>query len=180
LAQLFVTLLEPNSDAERARLLREGLGNATSVAALRDDPWVRWASVRVSRPATAGELSKMEQLLALRQTRPFHRLDLDQLEVVRLRMIEERFESGRVFWQAGQVVLRGFVPLQGDLEAGFQGGVELVGQLPARSQLVSRGAVRLLSLTAADWEQILREVPTLALGTFQWLSAELRRSERAV
>lgn len=179
LAQLFVTLLEPNSDAERSRLLHEALGNAPSVAALSEDPWVRWASLRVSRAATGWELSKMEQLLALRQTRPFHRLDLDQLELVRLRMIEERFESGRIFWQAGQVVERGFVPIAGDLENGFQGGVELVGQLPARSDVVSRGPVRLLSLTARDWEQILRDVPTLALGTFQWLSAELRRSESA-
>ncbi|MBX3171273.1 MAG: hypothetical protein KF760_27945 [Candidatus Eremiobacteraeota bacterium] len=180
LAQLFVTLLEPNSDTERARLLQEALGKAgTGVAALSDDPWVRWASVRASRAATDWELNKMEQLLALRRTRPFHRLDLDQLEVARLRMVEERFQGGRLFWQAGQVLKRAFVPLQGDLENGFLGGVELVGQFPARSGLVTRGPVRVLSLARPDWEHILRYLPDLASGTFQWLSAELRRSEMA-
>lgn len=176
-AQLFVTLLEPNSDQERGRLLLEALGKGgASVAALSDDPWVRWASLKVRQP---WELGKMEQLLALRQTRPFHRLDLDQLELVRLRMLEERFESGQVFWHKGEPVKRGFVLIQGEQEREFLGGVELAGQMPARCDLITDGPVRMLSLSKSQWEQIILELPALALGTFQWLSAELRRSETA-
>lgn len=175
-AQLFVTLLEPNSDSERARLLQEVLGQSPS-AALSDDPWVRWASVRVARPVPAWELARMEQLLALRQTRPFHRLNLDQLEVLRLRMLEERYPEARTFWRTGERVERGYVMLHAP--GRFYGGVELAGQMPARELLETHGPVRMLSLSAAAWEETVRELPALALGTFQWLSAELRRSERA-
>ena len=179
-AQLFVTLLEPNTEAERARLLGGILGRSGGGAtALSDDPWVRWASVRVGQPLTRWEVGKMEQLLALRQTRPFHRLDLDELEVVRLRMIEERFEHDRIFWQPGEAVKRGYVMIQGERPGDFLGGVELAGHMPARTTLATCGPVRMLSLSASQWEQIVRELPALALGTFQWLSAELRRSDSA-
>ena len=172
-AQLFVTLLEPNSDEERARLL----GGCSARCTLSDDRWVRWAATRAQTPPD-WELAKMEQLLALRHTPPFHRMDLEELEVLRLRMIEERFEKGRVFWQVGQALQRALVPLQGELPTGFWGGVEIVGQMPARSSLITAGPVRVLSLSAAAWEQSLRDLPALSAGTFQWLSAELRRTER--
>lgn len=178
LAQLFVTLLEPNSAEERARLLRESLGKARQEAALSDDPWVRWAALRVRNPGPAWEASKMEQLLALRRTHPFHRLDLDQLERLRLLMVEERLGEATQLWTAGQALDRAYVPLEGELEPIFHGGVELAGQMPARASLASRGPVRLLRLSARDWQRALVELPGLALGTFQWLSGELRRSER--
>ena len=73
----------------------------------------------------------------------------------------------------------GYVPLDGHLEPGFYGGVELAGQLPARTHLATRGRVRLLRLEASHWEPLVRSLPGLALGTFQWLSAELRRAEKS-
>ncbi|MBN9416813.1 MAG: hypothetical protein J0I12_15315 [Candidatus Eremiobacteraeota bacterium] len=171
--QLFVNLLEPNSDEERARLLSGPETDGT----LSEDRWVRWAATRAGSPP-AWELARMEQLLTLRRTHPFHRMDLAQLEILRLRMIEERFATGRVFWQAGQSLERALVPLEGELTRGFWGGVELAGQMTARSALVTAGPVRVLSLSAAAWEVSLRDLPALSTGTFQWLSAELRRTEK--
>ncbi len=180
-AQLFVTLLEPNADSDRARLLREALGRAADAeAALSDDPWVRWAAVRVRNPGPKWELGKMEQLLALSRTRPFHRLDFDQLDRVRLRAVETRWAEPQQLWRAGEPVAHGYVLLQGQLESIFHGGVELAGALPGRADFRTQGTVRLLRLAAEDWEQLVRELPALALGTFQWLSAELRRAELRV
>jgi len=117
-------------------------------------------------------------LLAWRRTLPFHHLALDQLETVRLHMVEERFGESRQFWMAGQELDRAYVVLEGQLEQIFHGGVELAGQMPARSTLVSQGPVRLLRLSAQHWERAVVEIPALAIGTFQWLSGELRRSEK--
>ncbi|MBS2034300.1 hypothetical protein JST97_04900 [bacterium] len=177
-AQLFVTLLEPNQDEDRARLLQEAAGQKQLMdPSLSDDPWVRWAAVRARQPGRAWELGKMQQLLRLRQTPPFHRLDFDQLEKVRLRMIEMRWAEARTVWRVGDQLSYGLVPLQEELEARFHGGVELAGNLPARSDFTIPGATRVLALAASEWQRLLIELPALALGTFQWLNGELRRAE---
>lgn len=180
IAHLFVTLLEPNQDGDRAALLGHSLGRLSALdPTLSEDPWVRWGAVQVNRPGRAWERSKMHQLLQLRQTPPFHRLDFEQLERVRLSAVEVRWPLARSVWRRGQPVTHAFVSLQGELQKGFLGGVELAGQLPARSDFLTPGPVCLLRLGTSEWESLLKELPALALGSFHWLSAELRKAENS-
>jgi hypothetical protein len=184
-AQLWVTLLEPNSVEDRQHRLQDSLRARWEVpevlkwALHSADPWVRWAALQV-RATTLPARRKMEQLLALRNCPPFSNLEFDSLESLRAHLLEERFPSPTLLWRQGDVLQRGFVLLEGHLEQGprhFYGGVEMIGGLPARFDLASQGPLRLLNVRPAVLEGAIQQLPQLGIGCFGWLSGELRRAE---
>ena len=186
-AQLFVTLLEPNGPEDRQRLLQESIGSAASLAEVQQrslhsaDPWVRWAALAVHSPSSPAGQRKMEHLLALRACPPFCRLELDVLEQLRPQLLEERFPSPTTLWRQGDHLERGYLVLEGSLPQGpghFYGGIELVGELPARADLISSGPLRLLSVRRRVLESAIQGMPGLGLGCFGWLRAELRQREK--
>jgi len=188
-SQLFVTLLEPAADEDRKELLKSLLKNRPELtdvvkwALHSQDPWVRWAALQAYGQVSPASRRKMEHLLALRACLPFTVLEFDALEELRGELLEERYARPTTLWKEGQTLAKGYLLLEGQLPQGaqtFYGGVELVGEFPAREDLASRGPVRLLAVRQSVLQAAVQRTPVLGLGLFQWLSREIRRSESKV
>lgn len=172
-AQIFVALLEPNSDDQRQRTLASLIGaegdSLESRAKHSPDKWTRLAAGNRLAPR------QVRELLCLSGCQLLDDIELDRLEQIRLACRPETLPAGTALLESGQEVRRAWF-VEG--EPAFLGGLELLSGLPAQHTWALGGTALALSLDRAGLEQLLLQVPSLSPPLFRWLSQELRRREK--
>jgi len=138
---------------------------------------------------------RREALESLQTIPLFSRVSHDDLEALASRLIERRYPKGSTIVEEGlagdymYVIREGRVKvvkssddgrekIMDFLEAGsFFGEMSLLDQQPRSASVETLGPVRLLALSRADFLDVLRKSPDLALAVIQVLTRRLRETD---
>lgn len=169
-------------------------GGPADPAILRDDddPWVRGSLALLNDGGDAMAISTVpliERVLFLRRVPLFADLDPVDLHQIARIATERSYADGAVLARQAEagdrlyLIMSGAVRVEQDGRAiATRGAGDAIGELaildsaPRMATLVVVGDTRVLEMSRADFEAVLRDRPETALGVIRVLSARLREA----